>query len=76
MLESWRQQVEARGWEDERLKVLVLQALALQAHGDKDEAVYLLLDALELAGPGGFIRLFVDEGRRWLISCPQRLLRG
>jgi len=54
--------VEARGWEDEQLKVLVLQAVALQAHGDKDQAVYLLLDALALAEPAGFIRLFVDEG--------------
>jgi LuxR family maltose regulon positive regulatory protein len=57
-----RQQVEAKGWEDERLKVMVLQAVALQAHGDKDQAVQLLCDALELAKPAGFIRLFVDEG--------------
>ncbi|HEX6551596.1 MAG TPA: AAA family ATPase, partial [Ktedonobacteraceae bacterium] len=63
VLESWRQQVEAKGWQDERLKVMVLQALALQAHGDKDQAVHLLIDALSLAEPGGFIRLFVDEGR-------------
>ncbi len=63
VLESWRQQVEDRGWQDERLKVLVLQALALEAQGDKDQAVQLLLDALALAEPGGFIRLFVDEGR-------------
>jgi LuxR family maltose regulon positive regulatory protein len=62
VLSPWQRQVEARGWEDERLKVLVLQAVALQAHGDKDQAVYLLLDALALAEPGGFIRLFVDEG--------------
>ena len=62
VLSPWRRQVEARGWEDERLKVMVLQAVALQAHGDKDKAVHLLLDALALAEPGGFIRLFVDEG--------------
>ncbi len=55
--------MEARGWEDERLKVLVLVAIALQAQGDKDQAVHLLLDALALAEPGGFIRLFVDEGK-------------
>jgi len=60
-LEPWRQQVEARGWEDERLKVMVLQAVALQAHGEQDQAVRVLLDALALAEPGGFIRLFVDE---------------
>jgi LuxR family transcriptional regulator, maltose regulon positive regulatory protein len=62
VLESWRQQVEAKGWADERLKVMILQAVALQAHGDGDTAVQLLLDALALAETGGFIRSFVDEG--------------
>jgi ATP/maltotriose-dependent transcriptional regulator MalT len=61
-LAPWRQQVEAKGWEDARLKVLVLQALALQAQGAKDKAVHALFDALALAEPGGFIRTFVDEG--------------
>ena len=61
-LAAWRVQVEARGWADERLKVLVLEALVLQAEGDQDQAVSLLVDALALAEPGGFIRLFVDEG--------------
>src|SRR5216684_6619025 len=62
VLLPWRRQVEAKGWADERLKVMVLQAVALQAHGDKDQAVHLLCDALALAALGGFIRLFVDEG--------------
>jgi LuxR family maltose regulon positive regulatory protein len=62
VLELWRQKVEAKGWEDERLKVMVLQTVALQAHGEQDKAVQLLCDALALAAPGGFIRLFVDEG--------------
>jgi LuxR family maltose regulon positive regulatory protein len=63
VLEPWRKQVEAKGWQDEQLKAMVLQALALQAQGEKDQAVQLLCDALVLAEPGGFIRLFVDEGR-------------
>jgi LuxR family maltose regulon positive regulatory protein len=63
VLQSWRRQVEDKGWQDERLKVMVLQAVALEAHGDEDQAVHLLCDALALAEPGGFIRLFVDEGR-------------
>jgi LuxR family maltose regulon positive regulatory protein len=63
LLEPVRQEVEAKGWEDERLKVLILQAVALQLHGAKDAAVQRLGDALALAEPGGFIRLFVDEGR-------------
>jgi LuxR family transcriptional regulator, maltose regulon positive regulatory protein len=62
VLAPYRQQIEAKGWQDERLKVMVLQAVVLHAHGEKDKAVQLLADALELAQPGGFIRLFVDEG--------------
>jgi len=62
LLERWRRQVEAKGWEDERLKVMVLQAVALEAHGEKGKALHLLFDALTLAEPGSFIRLFLDEG--------------
>jgi LuxR family maltose regulon positive regulatory protein len=62
VLEQLRQQAEAKGWADERLKVMVLQAVALHMNGEKDKAVHLLCDALALAAPGGFIRLFVDEG--------------
>jgi LuxR family maltose regulon positive regulatory protein len=62
VLEKLRQQAEARGLADERLKVMVLQAAALQAHGEKGRAVQLLGDALALAEPDGFIRIFVDEG--------------
>jgi LuxR family maltose regulon positive regulatory protein len=54
--------MEAKGWADELLKVMVLQAVALHAHGEKDKAVQLLGEALRLAEPGGFIRIFVDEG--------------
>ena len=61
-LEPLRSQTEAKGWEDERLEVMVLQAVALQAHGEKDRAAQLLGNALELAEPGGFIRIFLDEG--------------
>ncbi len=63
VLASWRQQVEAKAWADEQLKVMVLQALAYQAQGAMDEAVQQLTTALTMAEPGGFIRLFVDEGR-------------
>jgi LuxR family maltose regulon positive regulatory protein len=62
VLEPLRQQVEVKGWESERLEVMVLQAVALHAHGDKEQAVQLLGDALALAEPGGIIRTFVDEG--------------
>ncbi|MHB1357323.1 MAG: LuxR C-terminal-related transcriptional regulator [Anaerolineae bacterium] len=62
ILEPYRQQVEAKGWADEQLKVMVLQALALQDQGSKDKAVQLLGEALALSEPGSFIRTFVNEG--------------
>ena len=62
VLEPMRRQLEAAAWEDERLMVMVVQAIALHAHGEKDKAVQLLGEVLVLAEPGGFIRLFVDEG--------------
>lgn len=62
VLEPLRRQVEAKNWQDEQLKVMVLQAVALRAHGDNDRAEGLLGDALALAEPGGFIRIFIDEG--------------
>jgi len=68
VLEPLRQQMDAKGWDDERLKVMVLQAVAHHAHGEKDKAAQLLGEALALAEPGGFIRIFVDEGE------PMRLL--
>jgi len=62
VLEPLRRQMEAKDWQDEQLKVMVLQAVALHAHGEKEKAVQLLGEALALAEPGGFIRIFVDEG--------------
>ncbi len=62
VLEPYRQHVEDKGWEDERLKVMILEAVALDARGEKEDAVQRVSEALALAEPGGFIRSFVDEG--------------
>lgn len=62
VLVAYRQQAEARGWADERLKALILQALAHQALGAGETAVAVLVEALELAAPDGLMRSFVDEG--------------
>jgi LuxR family transcriptional regulator, maltose regulon positive regulatory protein len=63
VLEPLRQQVEVECLEDERLKVMVLQSVALQAFGEVGQAVQVLGEALELAKPGSFVRIFVDEGQ-------------
>ena len=62
LLEPLRLQMEARGWADERLKTMVLQAVACHLDGRKEQAAQVLGEALALAEPGGFMRLFVDEG--------------
>ncbi len=64
LLEPIRGQMDAKCWHDERLKIMILQALSLHAKGDTDDALRHLGDALALAQPGGFIRIFVDEGPR------------
>lgn len=76
ILESWRGQMEAKAWVDEQLKVMVLQAIALHARGEKDKALQLLDDALVLAEPGGFIRLFVDEGKPMAQLFSEAAARG
>ena len=43
-------------------KILALQALALQAQGNRGQALSALERALSLAEPEGFVRTFVDEG--------------
>jgi len=58
-----RSRAEANGWGDETLKALVLQAVAFAAQGDRREALRRLEEALVLAEPGGFVRIFVDEGK-------------
>jgi LuxR family transcriptional regulator, maltose regulon positive regulatory protein len=61
-LEPFRRQVEEKGQQDLRLQVLVLQALARHANGEKDTALRILGEALALAEPNGFVRTFIDEG--------------
>ena len=44
------------------IELLVLKSLVLHALGEKDQALEVLKQALDYAEPGGFIRIFVDEG--------------
>jgi LuxR family maltose regulon positive regulatory protein len=62
VLHPVRQQAEARAWADERLAVMVVEAVAHSMHGEAEEAMHVLGHALALAKPGGLVRLFVDEG--------------
>jgi len=76
VLEPYRRRMAEKAWADEELKALVLLAVALDAHGERAEAVEVLDEALTLAEPGGFIRLFVDEGAPMAHLLREALSRG
>jgi LuxR family maltose regulon positive regulatory protein len=44
------------------IEILILQALAFEAQGDTDQSISTLQQALDLAEPAGFFRIFIDEG--------------
>ncbi len=62
VLEPYRRRMAEKSWEDQELMALVLLAVAFDAHGERAKAVEMLDEALALAEPNRFIRLFVDEG--------------
>ncbi len=62
VLEPLAARMEQRGRKRLVVEALVLQALARQQKGDADRARGALEQALTLAEPEGFVRLFADEG--------------
>jgi LuxR family maltose regulon positive regulatory protein len=61
ILEPLRQQMTARRWIDEQIKVLVLESIARWATNDRRGSVQRLTEALTLAAPGKGLRTFLDE---------------
>jgi LuxR family maltose regulon positive regulatory protein len=62
LLDRLRESAEAKARIGSVLDILVLRALALGAQGNRTRALATLEQALLLAAPEGYIRLFVDEG--------------
>lgn len=62
LLEKLREAAEAADRKGSAIEILTLQALALRAKGEKTQAVNVLVQALSLAEPEGYVRTFVDEG--------------
>ncbi len=62
LLDRLRESAEAKARLNSVLEILVLQALALEAQGNRTAALSTLERTLVLAEPEGYIRLFVDEG--------------
>jgi LuxR family transcriptional regulator, maltose regulon positive regulatory protein len=57
------------------IEILVLQALAHEAQGDISAALGALQQALTLAEPEGYVRLFVDEGMAMAILLEEAAKR-
>ncbi len=62
LLERLLQAAEEGGRTGSVIEILVLQALAHQMQGDIPAALMALQQALTLAEPEGYVRMFVDEG--------------
>jgi LuxR family transcriptional regulator, maltose regulon positive regulatory protein len=75
---SLSSETEASGRRAILLESLALHTRALNAQGDRETAVTILIKALALAEPEGFVRIFVDEGEemRSLIGAAARQLES
>ncbi len=62
-LETLLQKMEQEERLDIIIEIQILKALAFQARGNLAEALAALEVALSLAKPGGYVRIFVDEGK-------------
>jgi LuxR family maltose regulon positive regulatory protein len=62
LLEQWLLAAETAGRVGSVIEIRILSSLALQTQGLEDQAMSSLERALLLAEPGGFVRIFVDEG--------------
>lgn len=62
LLERLSAAAERAGWVSTQIEALILRALGLHACGAHREALSALEGALRLAQPGGWMRIFLDEG--------------
>jgi LuxR family maltose regulon positive regulatory protein len=67
---------ESTGLIGQAIEVLVLQALSFQAQANLPQTMQALVRALELAGPQGYVRIFVDEGEPMLALLHHAASRG
>jgi len=63
VLAPYHNQMRERRWADAQLRASVLLALVHSQQGARETALSQLVAALRMAAAGGFVRLFVDEGK-------------
>ncbi|HZA80601.1 MAG TPA: LuxR C-terminal-related transcriptional regulator, partial [Actinomycetes bacterium] len=62
LLDQLERLAKSQGRVRSLIQIRAVQSLALQAAGDQSGALAVLPEALDLARPEGFIRVFADEG--------------
>ncbi len=62
LLKDWHHHARMQGRTGSEIEMLVLAALAQQRQGRREQALQLLQQALLLASPEGYARVFVNEG--------------
>jgi LuxR family maltose regulon positive regulatory protein len=62
---------EKADWVHETIKILNLKGLMFWASGEKNRSIDALTQSLTLGEPGGFVRMFIDEGAPMeeMLSC-------
>ena len=76
MLKRMLHTAESEGRTGVVIEALTLQALALTARGDTAQAISALQQALVVAEPEGYVRLFVDEGAPMAVLLQHIAKRG
>ena len=76
ILKPLAQRMEDRGRHDLAIEGYVLTALACHANSDRDGALDAIGRALALAEPGGYVRVFVDEGPSMAAILKQAASQG
>ena len=76
LLDRLLKAAEERGGKGSVIEILVLQAIAYQAQGDIPAALKPLQQALMLAEPEGYVRIFVDEGLPMMQLLREAASRG
>jgi LuxR family maltose regulon positive regulatory protein len=76
LLEAVLKQCRELGRVDLTIEIQILKALAFQISGHASQAVEALSQALSLAEPGGYVRIFLDEGQPVIRLIRQIASRG
>jgi LuxR family maltose regulon positive regulatory protein len=76
LLEPLLPRMEQQGRKDLVIEIQILKALAFQVQGDIGQALTALEQALSVAEPGGYVRIFVDEGEPMAQLLYQAAARG